>query len=66
MVQGPTRRWLVEVCVQDWKAHAGWSPLIKPPGEEGARRRVILRRLVDPGLVCHPDQHAQLTHHLPA
>jgi hypothetical protein len=66
MVQGHTLRWLVEVVVQDWKSHAGWSQLTKQPGEEGARRRVILRRLVDHGLFFYPDQHAQLTHHLPA
>jgi hypothetical protein len=65
-VQGHPRRWLVEVCVQDWKAPEGWSPLTKQPGAEGARRSVILRLLVDHGLFLHPDHHAQLTHHLPA
>ena len=66
MVQGPTRRWLVEGCGQDWKSPEGWSQLPKQPGDEGARRRVILSRLVDHGLCDHPDQHAQCTRHLPA
>jgi hypothetical protein len=64
--QGHTLRWLVEVFVQDWKSHEGWSQLTKQPGEEGARRSVILSLLVDHGLFFHPDQHAQLTHNLPA
>jgi len=66
IVQGPTLRWLVEVCIQDWKSYEGWSPLTKQPGVEGARTSVILRLLVDHALCVHPDQHAQLTHHLPA
>jgi DDE superfamily endonuclease len=66
IVQGHTLRWLVEVFVQDWKSHEGWSQLTKQPGEEGARRSVILSLLVDPGLFYHPDQHAQFKHNLPA
>ena len=66
IVQGHTLRWLVEVFVQDWKSHEGWSQLTKQPGKEGARRSVILSLLVDHGLFFHPDQHAQLTQNLPA
>ncbi len=66
MVQGHTLRWLVEVCIQDWKSHEGWSQLTKQPGVEGARRSVILSLLVDHALFFHPDQHAQLTNNLPA
>jgi hypothetical protein len=66
MVQGQTLRWLVEVFVQAWKSHEGWSPLTKQPGDEGARHSVILRLLVEHARFVHPDQHAQLTHHLPA
>ena len=66
IVQGQTLRWLVEVFVQDWKSHEGWSQLTKQPGAEGARHSVILSLLVDHALFVHPDQHAQLTHHLPA
>ena len=47
IVQGHTLRWLVEVFMQDWKSHEGWSQLTKQPGEEGARRSVILSLLVD-------------------
>jgi hypothetical protein len=66
MVQGQTLRWLVEGFVQDWTSHDGWSQLTKQPGAEGARHSVILSLLVDQALCIHPDQHAQLPHHLPA
>ena len=66
IVQGHTLRWLVEVCIQDWKSYEGWSPLTKQPGEEGARKSVSLSLLVDHALFLHPDQHAQLTNNLPA
>jgi hypothetical protein len=66
IVQGQTLRWLVEVFIQDWKSYEGWSQLTKQPGEEGARQSVILSLLVDHALFVHPDQHAQLTHNLPA
>ena len=42
IVQGHTLRWLVEVFIQDWKSHEGWSQLTKQPGDEGARHSVIL------------------------
>src|SRR5215813_8726455 len=60
IVQGHSLRWLVEVFVQDWKGHEGWSPLTKQPGEEGARHSVILSLLVDHSLFVHPDQQDQL------
>jgi hypothetical protein len=66
IVQGQTLRWLVEVFIQDWKSYEGWSQLTKQPGAEGARKSVILSLLVDHALFVHPDQHAQLTHNLPA
>jgi hypothetical protein len=66
IVQAHTLRWLVEVFVQDWKSHEGWSQLTKQPGEEGACRSVILSLLVDHCLFFHPDQHAQLSNNLPA
>src|SRR6266498_1696998 len=66
IVQGQTLRWLVEVFLQDWKSYEGWSQLTKQPGAEGARKSVILSLLVDHALFVHPDQHAQLTHNLPA
>jgi hypothetical protein len=66
IVQGHSLRWLVEVFVQDWKAHEGWAQLTKQPGEEGARRSVILSLLVDHALFVHPDQEAQLKNNLPA
>ena len=56
----------MEVFIQDWKSHEGWSQLTKQPGEEGARHSVILSLLVDHALCLHPDQHAQLTNNLPA
>ena len=66
IVQGHTLRWLVEVFIQDWKSHEGWSPLTKQPGEEGARHSVILSLLVDYSLFVHPDQQRQLKNNLPA
>jgi hypothetical protein len=66
LVQAHPLRWLVEVCSQDWKSHEGWSQLTKQPGEEGARRRVLLRLLVEHRLFFHPDQQAQLKNNLPA
>src|SRR5262249_58633519 len=66
VVQGHTLRWLVEVFMQDWKSHAGWSPLTKQPGDEGARHRVILSLLVDHSLFLHPHHHPHLTNNLPA
>ena len=66
IVQAHTLRWLVEVFVQDWKSYEGWSQLTKQPGDEGARRSVLLSLLVDHSLFFHPDQHAQLKNNLPA
>jgi DDE superfamily endonuclease len=66
IVQGHTLRWLVEVFIQDWKSHEGWSQLTKQPGEEGARHSVILSLLVDHSLFLHPDQQRQLKNNLPA
>jgi hypothetical protein len=66
LVQAQTLRWRVEVFVQDWKSHEGWHQLTKQPGEEGARRSVILSLLVDHSLFFHPDQHAQLRNNLSA
>jgi DDE superfamily endonuclease len=66
IVQGQTLRWLVEVFIQDWKSHEGWSQLTKQPGEEGARHSVILSLLVDHSLFLHPDQQDQLKNNLPA
>ena len=66
IVQGHSLRWLVEVFIQDWKSHEGWSQLTKQPGDEGARQSVILSLLVDHALFLPPDQHAQLKNNLPA
>ena len=56
----------MEVFVQDWKGHAGWVQLTKQPGEEGARRSVILSLLVDHALFVPPAQEAQRKNNLPA
>ena len=66
MVQGHALRWRVAVFMQDWQSYAGWSPLTQPPGDEGARHRVLLRRLVAPRLFLPPDQQAQLKNNRPA
>ena len=66
IVQGHTLRWLVEVFIQDWKSHEGWSQLTKQPGDEGARHSVLLSLLVDHSLFMHPDQQRRLKNNLPA
>jgi len=66
IVQGHSLRWLVEVFVQDWQGQEGWAQLTKQPGEEGARRSVILSLLVDHALFVHPAQEAPLKNNLPA
>jgi hypothetical protein len=60
IVQGHSLRWLVEVLMQDWQSHAGWSQLTKQPGAEGACHSVILSLLVEHSLFMHPAQQAQL------
>ena len=47
-VQGYTLRWLVEVFLQDWKAHEGWGQLTQQPDEDGSSRGLILSLLLDP------------------
>ena len=60
-----TLRWLVEVFIQDWKAHAGWDRLTKHQGEEGSTRGVILSLLFDHMLLLHPAQSARLKNKQP-
>jgi hypothetical protein len=60
-----TLRWLVEVFIQDWKAHAGWDNLAKQQGEKGATRGVILSLLFDHLLLLHPAQSARLNNKQP-
>ncbi len=66
IVQVATLRWLIEVFIQDWKAHEGWGTLTKQPGEEGSSRSLILSLLVDHCLLLHPDQLAQFERKQPA
>jgi hypothetical protein len=66
IVQGQTRRWLVEVFIQAWKSYEGWGQLTQQPGDEGARDSVILSLLVDQSLFLHPAQQHQLKNNLPA
>jgi hypothetical protein len=40
VVQGHTRRWLVEVFVQAWKSQEGWSPLTKQPSSNTSCLRI--------------------------
>jgi hypothetical protein len=65
ILQVATLRWLIEVFLQDWKAHEGWGTLTKQRGEEGSSRSLILSLLVDHCLLLHPDQLAQLEHKQP-
>jgi SRSO17 transposase len=58
-------RWLVEVFIQDWKAHGGWNRLSKQQGKEGSARGVILSLLCDHVLLLHPEQSALLKNKQP-
>jgi hypothetical protein len=42
-----TLRWLVEIFIQDWKAHCGWNKLSKQQGEEGSEHGLVLSLLCD-------------------
>jgi hypothetical protein len=66
IVQAHTLRWLVEVFIQDWKAHEGWGSLTQQTGEEGSRQSLILSLLADHCLLLHPLQRARIEHNLPA
>jgi hypothetical protein len=50
-------RWLVEVFIEDWKAHGGWNHLTKHQGDEGSTHGVILSLLCDHVLLLH-DEHS--------
>ena len=59
-------RWLVEVFIEDWKGHGGFSRLTKQQGDTGSTRGVILSLLCDHLLLLHPDQSARLKNKQPA
>ncbi len=58
-------RWLVEVCIQDWKKCGGWNRLSKQQGVEGSERCLIVSLLWDHLLLQHPEQIALLTNKQP-
>ena len=60
-----TLRWLIEVFIQDWKAHDGWNKLSKQQGEEGSRRGLILSLLCEHLLLLHPEQFTRLKNNQP-
>lgn len=60
-----TLRWLVEVFIQDWKAHGGWNKLTKQQGIEGSTHGVILSLLCDHLLLLHPEQSVRLKNKQP-
>ena len=60
-----TLRWLIEVFIQDWKAHGGWNKLAKQQGNKGSERGVILGLLCDHILLLHPEQSARLKNKQP-
>jgi hypothetical protein len=51
-----TLRWLVEVFIQDWKAHGGWNKLSKQQGVDSAMRGMTLSLLCEHALLLHPQQ----------
>jgi hypothetical protein len=60
-----TLRWLVEVFIQDWKAHCGWNKLSKQQGVEGSERGLIMSLLCDHLLLLHPEQSIRLKNKQP-
>ena len=60
-----TLRWLVEVFIQDWKAHCGWNRLSKQQGADGSQRGVILSLLCEHMLLLHPEQFVLLKNKQP-
>lgn len=60
-----TLRWLVEVFIQDWKAHGGWNKLSKQQGTDGSKRGVILSLLCEHMLLLHPEQQVRLKNKQP-
>ncbi len=58
-------RWLVEVFIQDWKAHGGWNKMSKQQGEEGSERGLILSLLCEHLLLLHPEQSVRLKNKQP-
>ena len=66
VVKTYTKRWLVEVFIQDWKEHEGWGQRALQQGVEGSHRGVILSVLVDLCLLFHPNQFARISKSKPA
>ena len=66
VVRTYTLRWLIEVFIQDWKAHGGWNALSKQQGDKGAMQGITLSLLCDHLLLLHPDQSARLKNKQPA
>ena len=60
VVRAYSKRWLIEVFFQDWKAYDGRGKSACHRGIDGARRGVILSLLVDHFLLSHPLQLAQV------
>lgn len=59
-------RWLVEVFIQDWKLHEGWSQLAMQRGLDGSERGVIISLLSDHALHFHREQLALYENKEPA
>lgn len=65
IAQAYTRRWLVEVTIEDLKVYEGWGQSTKQPGDEGSSRGLILSLLCDHCLLLHPEQQARVEHQAP-
>lgn len=66
IVRTYTLRWLIEVFIQDWKAHEGWNSLSKQQGDKGAMQGVTLSLLCDHLLLLHPEQSSRFKNKQPA
>ncbi len=65
IAQTYTLRWLVEVFIQDWKAHGGWNKLSKQQGVDSAMRGMTLSLLCEHALLLHPQQSARFKNKQP-
>lgn len=60
IVQVYTRRWQVEVTIEDLKVSEGWGPATEQPDAEGSRRGLTLSLWCDSCLLLHPEQQARI------
>ena len=56
IIEGMSRRWLIETSIQDWKGFDGWGTKASQQKEKGSSRGLVLSLLVDHCFLFHPIQ----------